>query len=100
MTQFNATASREISREIAVILFLVYLASLVGNSARSGSRSLGKEGVKDKLKEKGARPDEVSAEPEVRWSRNKALGILAAVTIGLAIMSEVLTGALEPASRA
>ena len=35
---------------------------------------------------------------EAGWSRNKALVILAAVTIALAIMSEVLTGAIEPAS--
>ena len=96
-TQFNITASKEISREIAVILFLLYLASLVAILVTQ-KPVLGKEGVKASLKEKGARPDEAGAEPEVGWSRNKALGILAAVTIGLAIMSEVLTGALEPAS--
>ena len=33
------------------------------------------------------------------WSRNRALLTLAAVTVGLAVMSEVLTGALEPASK-
>jgi Ca2+:H+ antiporter len=44
------------------------------------------------------RPDEVADQPEVGWSRNKALIILAAVTVSLAIMSEVLTGAIEPAS--
>src|SRR5262249_51751392 len=37
---------------------------------------------------------EEDAEP--CWSRNKALGILAAVTVALALMSEVLTGAVEP----
>ena len=37
-------------------------------------------------------------EAEVVWSRNKALGILAAVTIALAFMSEVLTGAVDPAA--
>jgi Ca2+:H+ antiporter len=96
-TQFNLQASREISLEIAVVLFLVYLASLVA-ILLTRKPVLGKEGVKASLQEKGARPDEVSAEPEVGWSRNRALGILAAVTIGLAIMSEILTGALEPAS--
>ena len=40
----------------------------------------------------------MSEEPQAGWSRNKALVILAAVTIALAIMSEVLTGAIEPAS--
>ena len=39
-----------------------------------------------------------SEEPATGWSRNKALVILAVVTIALAIMSEVLTGAIEPAS--
>jgi Ca2+:H+ antiporter len=96
-TQFNPRASREISREIAAVLFLVYLASLVAIVLTQRS-VLGKEGVKASLEEKGERPDEVKAEPEVGWSRNKALVILALVTIGLAVMSEVLTGALEPAS--
>ena len=97
VTQFSASASRSISRETAVVLFLVYLASLV---AIFWNRKplIGKEGVKANLKEKAERPDEVSEEPEAGWSRNKALVILAAVTIGLAIMSEVLTGAIEPAS--
>ena len=40
------------------------------------------------------------ASPEAGgWSRNRALLTLAAVTVGLAVMSEVLTGALEPASK-
>jgi Ca2+:H+ antiporter len=30
--------------------------------------------------------------------RNKAIGILAAVTVGLAVMSEVMTSAIEPAA--
>jgi Ca2+:H+ antiporter len=97
VTRFSARASREISLEISVVLFLVYLASLVAIFVAQ-KPVLGKEGVKASLKEKGARSDEVSAQPEVGWSRNQALGILAAVTLGLAIMSEVLTGALEPAS--
>jgi Ca2+:H+ antiporter len=59
---------------------------------------IGKEGVRANLKEKGERLDEVRDEREVGWSRNQALGILAAVTVGLAIMSEVLTGAIEPAA--
>jgi len=38
------------------------------------------------------------AEEPPRWSRNKSLGILAMVTVVLAVVSEVLTGAIEPAS--
>jgi Ca2+:H+ antiporter len=97
VVRFSASASRSISRESAVVLFLVYLASLV---AIFWDRKplIGKEGVKANLKEKEGRPDEVRGDSEVGWGRNKALGILAAVTIGLAVMSEVLTGAIEPAS--
>lgn len=96
-TQFSASASRSISLEVSAVLFLVYLASLVAIFVNRKSM-IGKEGVKANLKEKEERPDEVRDESEVGWSRNKALGILAAVTIALAIMSEILTGAIEPAS--
>ena len=96
-TRFSASASRTISREVAAILFLVYLASLVAIFV-TRKPVIGKEGVKANLKEMEERPDEAEAQSETGWSRNKALGILAAVTIALAIMSEILTGALEPAS--
>ena len=99
MTQFNASASRSISRETAVVLFVVYLASLVAIFANRKAM-IGKEAVKANLKEKAERPDEVREEPEAGWGRNKALVILAAVTIALAIMSEILTRAIEPASAA
>ncbi len=96
-TRFSASASRAISLEVAGLLFLVYLASLVAIFV--GRKSvIGKEGVKANLKERLERPDECEDHPEPGWSRNKALGVLAAVTIALAIMSEILTGALEPAS--
>jgi Ca2+:H+ antiporter len=98
VTQFTPSAARGISREIALVLFLVYLAGLVDILLRQRA-VLGKAGVQAKLKEKGERPDEVSEEPAPRWSRIQAISILALVTIGLAVMSEVLTGALEPASR-
>jgi Ca2+:H+ antiporter len=95
-TRFSASAARSISQESAVVLFLAYLAYLVAVLTNQ-KQLIGKEGVKANLKEKGERPDEVEDE-HVGWSRNKALLVLLAVTIGLAIMSEVLTGAIEPAS--
>jgi Ca2+:H+ antiporter len=98
MMQFNVSAAREISLETAVVLFLVYLASLVAILS-SQKPLIGKEGIKARLKEKEKRPDEVGDEPDQRWSRNQALAILVLATIGLAIMSEVLTGALEPAAQ-
>ena len=98
MTQFSKSAERSISRESAVVLFLVYLASLVAIFWNQ-KPLIGKEGVKANLKEKAERPDEVHEEPEEGWSRNRALAVLAAVTTALAIMSEVLTGSIEPASQ-
>ena len=89
-------AGRHVSREIAVILFLVYLGSLVFTLV-THKALLGKAGVEAEKKEVGAPTAEVD-EIEVGWSRNKALAILAAVTLGLAIMSEVLTGAIDPAA--
>lgn len=97
MTQFSASASRSISRETAVVLFVVYLASLVAILAHRRP-VIGKEAVKANLREREERPDEVREEPAVGWGRNKALAILALVTVALAIMSEILTGAIEPAS--
>jgi Ca2+:H+ antiporter len=97
VTQFTAAASRSISRDTAVVLFLVYLASLAA-ILLNRKPLIGKEGVKARLQEKRERPDEVREMPEEGWSRNKALAILVVVTITLAIMSEVLTGAIEPAS--
>jgi Ca2+:H+ antiporter len=97
VTQFSASAAQSISRESAVVLFVAYLAYLVAVFSNQ-KQLIGKEGVRATLKEKGDRPDEVIDELEVGWSRNKALVILATVTISLAIMSEVLTGAVEPAS--
>jgi len=96
-TQYSHAAARSISQESAIVLFVVYLAYLVAVYLNQ-KQLIGKQDVKAKLEEKGERPDEVRDEPEVGWSRNQALGILAAVTIGLAIMSEALTGAIEPAS--
>ena len=97
VTQYSASAVRSISRETAVVLFVIYLASLVAILANR-KPMIGKGAVKANLEEKAERPDEVREAPEPGWSRNKALGILAVVTVALAIMSEVLTGAIEPAS--
>jgi Ca2+:H+ antiporter len=98
VTQFSASASRAISRETAVVLFAVYVAYLFA-ILMSQKSLIGKEGVKATLKEKDERPDEVSEESKPPWSRKRALVTLAIVTTFLAIMSEVLTGAIEPASK-
>ena len=93
----GATPSRHVSLEIAVILFLVYLGSLVFTlvTHKAGRGQGGRQGRESRRQE--FRREECY-EVEVGWSRNKALAILGVVTIALAIMSEVLTGAIEPAA--
>ena len=90
-----ASSGRHVSMEIAAILALVYLGSVVFTLTQKAV--VGKSGVKAEKIEAGEPAAEVE-EAEVPWSRNKALAILAAVTIVLAIMSEVLTGAIDPAA--
>ena len=94
--QEGGETARHLSFEIAVILFLVYLSSLVFTLA-TNKAVVGKAGVEAEKKEAGVVPPEQEVKP--RWTPSQALGILAAVTIGLAIMSEVLTGALDPAAK-
>ncbi len=88
--------SRHVSLEISVVLFLVYLGSLVFTLVTSKA-VVGKPGVQAEKEETGVPREQVYA-IEVGWSRNKALAILGGVTVALAIMSEVLTGAIEPAA--
>ncbi|MFO0960390.1 MAG: calcium/proton exchanger [Isosphaeraceae bacterium] len=80
--------TQEISLQIAGMLFVVYLGSLVFTLAAGRTA----------IVQATAQPVEEGHESEPRWGRNRSIGILAAVTIGLAIMSEILTDALEPAS--
>lgn len=90
---FSSTrATREISMEISVVLFVVYLASLVYTLATSKSM-IGSRSVESELE-----MDRAPGLGEKRWSRNRALALLAAVTFGLAVMSETLTDALGPTS--
>jgi Ca2+:H+ antiporter len=91
-------ASRHVSLEIAVILFIVYLASLVFTLVTSRP-VVGTPGIEEEKKEAGAATAEFETD-KVHWSWRKALAVLVLVTIALAVMSEVLTGALEPAAEA
>ncbi len=95
--QFSSSVSLLISREIAALLFVVYLANLAAILV-SRKSLIGKEGIKANLEEEEKRPDEVRDVSEPGWSRKKALIVLALVTVSLAIMSEILTGAIEPAA--
>jgi Ca2+:H+ antiporter len=88
----------EVSLEIATILFLVYGASLVFTLVTS-KPVVGQAGVKAEKAEAGEVTPQVEPEEETGWSPYQALGILIVVTIALAIMSEVLTSALDPAAK-
>jgi Ca2+:H+ antiporter len=84
---------REISGQIAFILFLAYIASLI-YTVVTNKPSIGKAAIETEHEKHPEPPG-----GEKHWSRRKALGILSAVTIGLAFMSEVLTDAIDPASK-
>ncbi|MFO0912545.1 MAG: calcium/proton exchanger [Pirellulales bacterium] len=79
----------EVTTGTAVILLTVYALSVVYLLFGAGGQS-----------DEPAEVTEGKGEPEAapKWSRNKSLGILTGVTVVLAIVSEVLTGAIEPAS--
>ncbi len=85
--------TREISLEIALTLFAVYGASLVYTVVTS-KPVLSAEAVRVEVEHRPA-PEG----GEGRWSRAKALAVLAASAVALAIMSEILTEAIEPTSR-
>jgi Ca2+:H+ antiporter len=90
---FHFTASgrgvaveRELSLEIAVILFIIYVLNLVF-SLKTHHHLF--SGDADVMHEAGERP----------WSRRRSIGVLTGVTIAVAVMSEVLVGAIEPAAK-
>jgi Ca2+:H+ antiporter len=88
----------EVSLEISAILFLVYLASLFFTLVTSKA-VVGQAGVKAEKEEAGTGHQGVEPEEKTGWGRYQALGILIVVTIALAIMSEILTGVVDPAAK-
>ena len=83
----SARHEHELSLEIAGVLFVVYCLSLVFTLKTHRNLFALQEAAEEDAKEGG-----------LRWSKNRALGMLAAVTVGVAIMSETLVGAIEPAA--
>lgn len=78
--------SREISLEIAAILLVVYGLSLFF-SLRTHKHLLGE------------RTPEDMGHSGPHWSVKKAIGVLAGVTVAIAIVSEVLTGSVEETAK-
>ena len=85
---FSTSSQHAISLHVAFVLFLVYLLSVAQTLL---------QGAPDAA---GAETGEAAAEEGEGWGRNQALGVLAAVTVALAVMSEIMTDALEPAAKA
>jgi len=84
---FSTTSEHEISLHVAIVLFLAYILSVVHTLATDAPDAETNTGQED--------PEEEGE----GWSRNQALGILGAVTVGLAVMSETMTDALDPAAK-
>jgi Ca2+:H+ antiporter len=82
----GAKIERELSLEIAVILFIIYVLNLVF-SLKTHHHLF--SGEADVMHEAGERP----------WSRRRSIGVLTGVTVAVAVMSEMLVGAIEPAAR-
>ncbi len=86
--------AKAITPEIAGVLFFLYISSLV-YTVITNRLIIGVEAVEA---ETGQLP-EPEGGGEQHWGKGKAIGILAAVACALAIMSEVLTDAIEPAAK-
>jgi Ca2+:H+ antiporter len=89
---FHFTASgqgvgkeRGLSLEIAVILFAIYLLSLVFSLKTHRHLFVGEAPDADDM---GERP----------WTLRRSVGVLALVTVAVAVMSELLVGAIQPAA--
>jgi Ca2+:H+ antiporter len=79
------TIERELSFEIALVLFAIYVLSLIFS-------------LKTHRHVFAGEPHDAADLGEKPWSRRKSIGILVAVTALVALMSEILVGALEPAA--
>lgn len=88
---FTTDQEAELSTEIAVVLFVAYILSLVF-TLKTHHHLFQAEAVKPT---DGSEAGEVE---EKLWNKNQAIIILVSVTIGVTLMSEALTGAIEPAS--
>ncbi len=87
---FSTASENEISLEIAAVLFLAYLVSLV-YTLTNQSPDAENQFPMSEASAPGAEAGEIS--------RNRALGLLLMVTLALAAMSEIMTTAVDPAAR-
>lgn len=85
-------AEEELSWEICLVLFIVYAVNL-------GSTLFRKKEVPAGAVSQTVPSEREGGEPSPAWSQGKAWGVLVAATLVLAVMSEVVTDALEPTSK-
>jgi len=76
-------AERELSLEIAVVLFAIYLLSLVFSLKTHRHLFIGEV----------ASPGQTG---HLAWGLRRAIGVLVIVTVGIVVMSEFLVGAIQP----
>jgi len=88
---FASGKEREVSTEIAIVLFVAYLLSLVFTLKTHRL-------LIEKTSNESDTAGEQEESAEGQWSKGKAIAILAGVTVLIAGMSEILVGAIEPAS--
>ena len=91
MFHFATGKAREVSMEIAIVLFVAYLLSLV--FTLKTHRQLIRPGA-----DASGAAESHEASNEAPWSKQKAITVLTGVTLVIAVMSEILVGAIEPAS--
>jgi Ca2+:H+ antiporter len=97
---FTTVTDRDISIEISITLLLVYLASIV-YTMTTKRPMVGRAAVETELKEKSEPHPELPIEGVAPpWNRNVALCVLGAVAITLAIVSDLLTGSIQPTASA
>lgn len=86
---FSTRAENEISLEISIILFLIYLLSVAATFLPEEP----KKDTEDELEL--VRLGDSQAGETPAWSRNRATLILSLVTVALAFMSEAMTGSVQ-----
>ena len=91
MFHFASGKERAVSMEIAIVLFITYLLSLV--FTLKTHRQLIQPGP-----DASGAAEAHEASHEVPWSKGKSIAVLVGVTIVIAVVSEILVGAIEPAS--
>jgi Ca2+:H+ antiporter len=91
MFHFATGKEREVSMQISIVLFVTYLLSLV--FTLKTHRQLIQPGP-----DASGAAEAHEASHEAPWSKGKSIAVLAGVTVVIAVVSEILVGAIEPAS--